>query len=209
MLALPGLAHSQDSLRIESIGRGAYYSDAKPTPVRVHLPAASHAQSIEQEFLVRSGNGPWHREITRTDRFTEPVEAAGQSLEIEAPILIPQANGRQLQVTASRADGQVIASVSRDLKDKAALANGPFLVAVYCTDDAICRNVQSQIAFGEKSASRARMDQNLRLTTFRGARGDWWTYRAAQTVVLAEPISGFSSGKREALESFTRSGDIA
>ncbi len=206
-LALPGLAHSQDSLRIESIGLGDYYSDAKPTPVRVHIPAASHAQSIELEFLVHSGNGPWHREITRTDRFTEHAEAAaGQSLEIEAPILIPQANWRELQVTASTADGQVIGSVSRELKDTTALANGPFLVAVYCTDDAICRKVQSQIAFGEKGASGARMDQNLRLTTFRDARVDWWAYRAAQTVVLAGPISGFSGGEREALENFTRSG---
>jgi hypothetical protein len=208
-LTLAGLARAQDSLRIESVGLGDYYSYTDPTPVRVHIPAASRAQSIELEFVVRSGNSPWHREISRVDRFTERVEAAaGQSLEIEAPILIPQANWRELQVTALTADGQAIGSDSKDLKDVISLTNGPFLVAVYCTDDAICRNVQSQIAFGENGASSAQMNQNLRLATFRDARAEWWAYRAAQTVVLAGPISGFSSGEREALENFTRGGGV-
>jgi hypothetical protein len=206
-LTLPGLARAQDSVRIESIGLGDYYTFSDPTPVRVHIPAASHAQSIELEFLVRSGNSPWHREISRTDRFTEHVEAvAGQPLEIEAPILIPQANWQELEVNASTPDGQTIGSVRRDLKDLTSLASGPFLVAVYCTDDAICRNVQSQIAFGENGASGSRMNQNLRLTTFRDARSEWWAYRAAQTIVLAGPISGFSSGELQALENFTRGG---
>jgi hypothetical protein len=206
-LTLPGPVRSQDSLRIESVGLGNYYSFTDPTPVRVHIPVVSHGQSIELEFLVRSGNSPWHREISRTDRFSQHVEAAaGQALEIEAPILITQANWRELQVTASTADGQVIGSVSRDLKDLTSLANGPFLVAVYCTDDAICRNVQSQIAFGENGASGSRMNQNLRLTTFRDARTEWWAYRVAQTVVVAGPISGFSSDELQALENFTRGG---
>jgi hypothetical protein len=206
-LTLPGLARAQDSVRIESIGLGDYYTFSDPTPVRVHIPAASHAQSIELEFLVRSGNSPWHREISRTDRFTEHVEAvAGQPLEIEAPILIPQANWQELEVNASTPDGQTIGSVRRDLKDLTSLASGPFLVAVYCTDDAICRTVQSQIAFGENGASGSRMNQNLRLTTFRDARSEWWAYRAAQTIVLAGPISGFSSGELQALENFTRGG---
>src|SRR6202050_4307225 len=117
--------------------------------------------------------------------------AAGQALEIEAPIFVPQANWRELQVTASTTGGQAIGSVRRDLKELTSLSNGPFLVAAYCTDDAICRNVQSQIAFGENGASGSRMNQNLRLTTFRGARAEWWAYRAAQTVVVAGPISGF------------------
>jgi hypothetical protein len=207
VLTLPGPARSQDSLRIESVGLGDYYSFSDPTPVRVHIPAASHAQSVAVEFLLRSGNSPRQRDISRTDRFTEQLEAdAGQALEIEAPILIPQANWSELQVTASTADGQAIGSVSRDLKELTALSNGSFLVAVYCTDDAICRNVQSQIAFGENGGSSSRMNQNLRLTTFRDARAGWWAYRAVQTIVLAGPISGFSSGELQALENFTRGG---
>jgi len=206
-LTLPGPARSQDSLRIESVGLSDYYSVADPTPVRVHIPALSHAQSIELEFLVRSGDIPWQREISRTDRFTEQVEAAaGQALEIEAPIFVPQANWRELQVTASTTGGQAIGSVRRDLKELTSLSNGPFLVAVYCTDDAICRNVQSQIAFGENGGSASRMNQNLRLTTFRDARADWWAYQAVQTIVLAGPISGFSNGELQALENFTRGG---
>jgi hypothetical protein len=206
-LALPGLAHSQDSLRIESVGLGDYYSYADPTPVRVHIPAASHAQSIELEFVVHSGNSPWHREISRTDRFSQHVEAnAGQAFEIEAPILIPQANWQELEVTASTPGGQTIGSVRRDLKDLKPLSNGPYLVATYCTDDAACRNAQSQIAFGENGSSSPRMSSELRLTTFRDARSDWWAYGPAQTLVLAGPISGFSPGERQALEDFARGG---
>lgn len=127
-------------------------------------------------------------------------------MEIEAPVLIPQTNWRELQVTASTTDGQAIASVRRDLKELTSLSNGPFLVAVYCTDDAICRSVQSQIALGENGRSSSQMSQNLRLTTVRDARAGWWAYRAVQSIVLAGPISGFSSGELQALENFTRGG---
>jgi hypothetical protein len=51
-LTLAGPAHSRDALRIESVGLCDYYSFADPSPVRVHIPAASHAQSIELEFLA-------------------------------------------------------------------------------------------------------------------------------------------------------------
>jgi hypothetical protein len=206
-LILPGLARAQDALRIENIGLGNYYSHDEPTAVRVHIPAASHAQVVELEFIVHSGSSPWYREISRTDRFTEHVETtAGQPLEIEAPIMIPEANWRELQVTASTADGRAIGSVSRDLKDLTALERGPFLVAVYCTDDATCRNVQSQVAFGANDRSSSNMNRDLRLTTFRDAHAESWAYQAARTVVLAGPISGFSSGERQALENFTRGG---
>src|ERR1700683_4226335 len=114
--------------------------------------------------------------------------AAGQALEIEAPIFVPQANWRELQVTASTTGGQAIGSVRRDLKELTSLSNGPFLVAVYCTDDAICRNVQSQIAFGENGGSASRMNQNLRLTTFRGGRGDRGGDQGVQNNVVAGAI---------------------
>jgi hypothetical protein len=206
-LALPGLARAQDSLRIESVGLGDYYLYEEPTAVRVHIPAASHAQSIELKFILRSGNNSARREISREDRFSEHVEgAAGQPLDVEAPILIPQAGWIELEVTAATADGHAIGSARRDLKELRPLANGPYLVAIFCTDDATCRSVQSQIAFGENGSARSQMDSNLRLTTFRDARAEWWEYAPAKTVVLAGPISGFSNGELDALEKFTRDG---
>ena len=206
-LTLPGLARSQDSLRIESVGLGDYYTYTDPTPVRVHIPAVSHAQSLELEFVVRSGNNPWHREISRTDRFSKHLEAgAGRMLEIEAPIFIPSASWLELEVNGATADGQTIGSARRDLKDLKPLAGGPYLVAIYCTDDATCRNTQSQIAFGRNGASDSQMNPNLRLTTFRDAREDWWAYGPAKTLVLAGPISAFSSSELQAIENFTRGG---
>jgi hypothetical protein len=211
LLALfsPRPAYSQDSLRIDSIGLGNYYSYSGPTLVRVHVPATPRAQTIQLEFIVRSGNNDRHREINRTDRFVERFEAApGQPLEIAAPILISQAAWHVLTVSAYAADGQMIGRLNRDLKDLAFLENSQYLVAIYCTNNAACRAVQSQIAFGEGGEASSQKNRNLRMITFSEARPAWWAYSPAATVVLAGPISGFSTSEREALENFTRGGGV-
>ena len=205
-LSLP--AHSQNSM-VVGIGLGEYYSYSAPTPVQVHLPAASVARSIELQFVVRSGNDQERRDILRTDRFTKRVRVnAGQALDIEVPILIPQANWGALDVSASGADGQLIASASRELRDVTPLTNGQYLAAIYCQDQATCQDVQAQVAFGGSSAQNAEKNRNLRLATFREARPDWWAYSAASCVVLAGPIAGFSQEERQALEGYLRSGGI-
>jgi hypothetical protein len=60
-----------------------------------------------------------------------------------------------LNVTASSADGQLIASVSRELRDVTPLTHGQYLAAIYCQDQATCQNVQAQVAFGGSSAQNA------------------------------------------------------
>ena len=205
-LSLP--AHSQNSMSV-GIGLGEYYSYSAPTPVQVQLPAASVARSIELQFVVRSGNDQERRDILRTDRFTKRVRVnAGQALDIEVPILIPQANWGALDVSASGADGQLIARTSRELRDVTPLTNGQYLAAIYCQDQATCQGVQAQVAFGGSSAQNAEKNRNLRLATFREARPDWWAYSAASCVVLAGPIAGFSQEERQALEGYLRSGGI-
>ncbi|MGD0426109.1 MAG: hypothetical protein ABSC10_05255 [Candidatus Acidiferrales bacterium] len=191
------------------IGLGEYYSYSAPTPLQVYLPAASVARSIQLEFVVRSGSDQERRDILRTDRFTKRVQVnAGQALEIEVPILIPQANWGVLDVTASEANGQLIASVSRELRDVTPLTNGQYLVAIYCQERPTCQNVQAQIAFGGSSEANAEINKNRRLATFREPRADWWAYGAAQCVVLAGPIAGFSQAERQALEGYLRSGGV-
>jgi hypothetical protein len=199
-------ARSQDSMRV-GIGLGEYYSYSAPTPVQVRLPAASAARTIQLEFVVRSGSDQERRDIMRTDRFTKRVQVnAGQALEIEVPILIPQANWGVLDVTASEASGQLIASVSRELRDVTPFTNGQYLAAIYCQDQTTCQSVQAQVAFGGTSVENAEKNKYLRLATFREARPHWWAYSAASCVVLAGPIAGFSPAERQALEGYLRSG---
>ena len=194
LLSLP--AHSQDSMRV-GIGLGEYYSYAVPTPVQVHLPAASHAQSMALEFVVRSGSDERRRDILRTDRFAKRIQVdAGQALDIEVPILFPQTNWSVLDVTASGADGQIIGSASRELRELTPLSNGQYLVAIYCQDQLICQTVEARVAFGGSGTENAEKNKNMRLATFRGARADWWAYGAARCVALAGPIAGFSQGER-------------
>jgi hypothetical protein len=115
LLSLP--AQSQDSMRV-GIGLGEYYSYSAATPVQGHLPAASVARSVQLEFVVRSGSDERRRDILPTDRFTKRVQLnAGQALQIEVPILLPQASWGVLVVTASGADGKSIASVGRELRE--------------------------------------------------------------------------------------------
>jgi hypothetical protein len=206
LLSLP--ARSQDSMRV-GIGLGEYYSYSAPTPVQIHLLAAAHPQSIELAFVVRSGGDQERRDILRTDRFVKHVQVnAGQALDIELPVLIPQANWGALDVTASGADGRLVASASRELRDVTPLTNGQYLAAIYCVDQATCQSVQAQVAFGGSSAQNAEKNKYLRLATFREARADWWAYSAASCVVLAGPIAGFSQQERQALEGYLRSGGI-
>jgi hypothetical protein len=208
ILLLTFPARSQDAMRV-GIGLGEYYSYAAPTPVRVQLPAAAPAQSIELEFVVRSGSDERRRDILRTDRFAKRVQvSAGQAFDIEVPILIPQTSWGVLDVTASGADGKLIASVSRDLREVIPLSNGQYLVAIYCQDQPTCQNVQAQIAFGPRAVENSAENKNLRTATFREARADWWAYGAARCVVLAGPIAGFSQGERQALENYLRSGGV-
>jgi hypothetical protein len=201
-------ARSQDSIHV-GIGLGEYYSYSAPTPVQVYLPSASVARSIELEFVVRSGSDQERRDILRTDRFTKRVQvSAGQALEMEVPILIPRANWGVLDVTASAADGRLIASASRELRDVTPLTNGQYLVAIYCQEQPTCQNVQAQIAFGGSSEANSEKNKNRRLATFREPRADWWGYGAAQCVVLAGPIADFSQAERQALEDYLRSGGV-
>jgi hypothetical protein len=208
ILLLSAPARSQDSMRV-GVGLGGYYSYSVPTPVQIHLPAASVARSIELEFVVRSGSDHERRDILRTDRFVKRVQVnAGQALDIDVPILIPQTVWSALDVTASGADGKLIGKDGRELQDFTPLTNGQYLAAIYCLDQQTCQNVQAQIAFGGSSAQNAEKNKYLRLATFREARADWWAYRAASCVVLAAPIAGFSQGERDALEGYLRSGGV-
>jgi hypothetical protein len=208
ILLLCAPARSQDPPHVR-VGLGEYYSYSVPTPVQVHLPAASVARSIDLEFVLRSGSDRERRDILRTDRFVKHVQVnAGQALDIEVPILIPQTMWSALDVTASGTDGKIIEKGGRELQDFTPLANGQYLVAIYCLDQETCQKVQAQVAFGGSSAENAEKNKYLRLATFREPRADWWAYSAASCVVLAGPIAGFSPGERQALEGYLRSGGI-
>ena len=208
LLLLCAPARSQGSMHV-GVGLGEYYSYSVPTPVQVHLPAASVARSIDLEFVLRSGSDQERHDILRTDRFVKRVQVnAGQALDIEVPILIPQTAWSALDVTASGADGQLIEKGGSELQGFTPLTNGQYLAAIYCLNQEICQNVQAQVAFGGSSAENAEKNKYLRLATFREPRADWWAYSAASCVVLAGPIASFSQGERDALEDYLRSGGI-
>jgi hypothetical protein len=207
MLTLPSLARAQDSLRIESVGLGDYYSYGALTPLRVHVPAVPGAQSLALAVTIHSGSMIQHRNVFRSDKFVKHFQlTAGQPLEAEMPIVIPQAAWRELVVTASTPDGRSVGRASSDLEGLFGLFGGQYLAAIYCKDQPTCQNAQAQLAFGGNSEASAEKGKNLRLITFGEARGNWWDYGGARLVVIAGPIAGFSDGERRALENYARGG---
>ncbi|MFZ3216753.1 MAG: hypothetical protein WA192_11905 [Candidatus Acidiferrales bacterium] len=202
----PALTSAQDSLRTD-VGFGDYYSPSVSTPVRVYLPATPSSQSVELQFVIRSGDDLHRRDILRTDRILKHVQTqAGQPTDVEVPLPLPQATWSELDMTASTSDGHIIGAASRNLGELVALAGGQYLVAIYCTDQKICQDVQAQLAFGGNGEQSAKKNRNLRLITFSEPLADWWAYSSARMVVLAGPVARFSTRERQALEDYARSG---
>ncbi len=201
----PGIVRSQDSLRINSVGLGGYYSNVVPVPVQIHLPAPAQPQSLRLELHVRSSYYFGQHGVVRTDRFVKRVRLpAGQASEVEVPALIPQAPWGVLDVAAIASDGHVVGNASQDLKSLEFLSQNQYLVAVYCQDDARCQSAPSQIEFH----GRGIPGTDMRLTVFRVPRQHWWSYSLARAVVLAGPIAGLTLNEREALEDYARAGGI-
>jgi hypothetical protein len=204
-LVAPVRTYSQDSLRIETVGLGGYYSGVVPVPVQIHVSAYSRPVSLRLEFTVRSGYSYGARGIVRTDHFFKSVSLpAGQASDVEVPVLIPQTPTGALDVMARSLDGRAVGSASQDFKTLQSLSQSQYLVAVYCQDDATCVSAESQIAFHGKGVPGT--DQ--RVTSFRAPRQHWWSYSLARAVVLAGPLAGFTQDERAALEDYARTGGI-
>ncbi|MGA7625657.1 MAG: hypothetical protein WB630_08545 [Candidatus Acidiferrales bacterium] len=205
----PTLARSQNTLTISKVGFGGYYSFSALTPVRVHLPAVSQSQSVKLELTVRSGYSPNGQGLVREDRFTKQVnQETGRPLEVDLPIFIPQATWGELNVTESAADGRIIDHANQELKSQFSLTSGQFVVAVYCTDEFKCRDAEFQLSYGNNEKGNVVRNGNLHVVTFREPEKNWWSYTPARAVVFAAPISGLSSGERQAIENYLRCGGV-
>lgn len=202
-LLLPFVVRAQDSLRIDGIGLGGYYSSIVPVPVVVHLPALSLSDSIRLEFTVRSSNAYGGRGIVRSDHFSKRVSLqAGQQAAVEVPIQFPQASWVVLDVAAIASDGRIVAQTTRDLKNLEFLVQNQSLIAVYCNDDAKCQSAESQVAFRDTEPGAVAQ----RVTAVRAPRRHWWSYSLARAIVLAGPLAGFTREERDALEDYARGG---
>jgi hypothetical protein len=202
---LSGIARSQDSLRIESIGLGGYYSTAAPVPLQIHLPATSQPESVRLEITIRSSYLYGARGTVRTDQFFKTVHLpAGPTGDVEVPVLITETPISEVEVTATTPDGRVVGGAKQDLKTLESLSQNQYLVAVYCQDDASCTNADSQIQFHGKGVPGTAQ----RVTSFRAPRQHWWSYSPARAIVLAGPITSVTQNEREALEDYARAGGI-
>jgi hypothetical protein len=202
---LPGLAHSQDSLRIESVGLGGFYSTAAPVPVQIHLPASSQPESVRLEIAIRSRYLYGARGTVRTDQFFKTVDLpAGRAGDVELPVLITELPLSEVDVLATTPDGRVVGSAKQDLKTVESLSQNQYLVAVYCQDNATCASAGSQIEFHGNGVPGTAQ----RVTSFRAPREHWWSYSPARAIVLAGPITSVTQNERDALEDYARAGGI-
>jgi hypothetical protein len=206
VLVLPRVADGQDELRIENVGLEGFYGGGLPTPVRVYIPALDDAQTIEVHFVVDSGRDPKHRQLKRTDRFSQTIQMErGEAREIDSPILIPTDAWVTLSVSAASANGGVIGEADQELKSIDGFRGGENLFAVFCVAGEPCSQAQSQIAFGTDSNVNTR-GRDFRLVVLPRFLNDWWGYGRGRALVLAAPMTNVTEGQRLALEEYLRAG---
>jgi hypothetical protein len=204
-LCAPALASSD--VEITEVGLKGYYSSVLSTPVTARVKAPSGVDSVELDFTIsldeRDNFGP-----IRVDHFSERVSVKpGEATQISAPLLLSAAGwGRsRLEADAFDLNGHRIGSSTVDLNSLSRLG-AQNLIAIFCKDHTVCDEVQSQISFSGSEDDVAEKDRKFKFVTLSSARRHWWDYAAASYVVLAGPLSEFTSEQRFALEAYARRG---
>ena len=189
-MAAPWVA-ADENLRISDVGLHGYGgSPGIQVIVRNPLPGK---QTIHLELTAAGQYGVTY--VTKSDTILE----AGEQRQLELPLEIA---GGNVKITAeASAGGSVFA---RD-DYEGTLRNGS-LVALLCTDEKICKGVQSQIEFSGSIEDRADKNRGLKYEVVNDPRDEWWAYSAASAVILAMPVSKFTPAKRQALEGYLRMG---
>src|ERR1700733_614206 len=211
ILLAPAALYAQDSVRIDHVGLGASetYGSALPTPIRVHIPAVSQAQTLELQFqfAAREGN-PVEIEksplIPLPNRISKRIQvSANAPLDIELPVDLPGEGRLAIQLNVLDSSSREIGKATREFDSQ--FRGGENLVVIYCADPQVCSGASSQI-----HANMESMEGGVRAERIVDSLPEpvqhWWEYNLADSVVVAAPTAQLSAAQREAFEKYVRSG---
>jgi hypothetical protein len=191
-LALAGSATADSNLHITDVGLNGDFG----TPAAVRLLIRNPSS---QPQLI-------HLRITASDKNdgTNSVESdvrldGGEQRELELPILLDV--GYVGVVADAGLSGTVFAHDTFE-----GVRSRPYLVALMCASEKVCKGTQSQIQFSGTMEEQVDKNRQLSFEVVREPRDHWWAYSAARAVVLAMPTAQFTSEQRGALEGFVRQG---
>jgi hypothetical protein len=215
LLCAAGSTRAQDSLRIEEIGLQGYYQGTSPTPLRIHVPASARTQTVQLEFTIDSSDTPRGIGTTRADEFQKPVAMrAGEAAEVEVPLLIPQAGRVDLLITEKDGTGHEVEKASKVLRSLTVHEGQLFqlgqesLIVIYCRDEKLCQQAQSQIEFGGGTKESAAKNKQLKFAHIQKLRRYWWSYAVAKAIVIAGPLRATGLVESTALEEYARAGGL-
>lgn len=211
ILVAPAALRAQDSVRIDHVGLGAgeTYGSALPTPIRVHIPGVSQAQTLELQFqfAVREGN-PVEIErsplIPLADRISKQIQVSANSpLDIELPVDLPDEGRLAIQLNILDSSGREIGNATREFDSQ--YRGSENLVVIYCADPQVFGGASAQIhASMELREGGVRAERIV--DSLREPVEHWWEYNLADSVVVAGPTAHLSAAQRDAFEKYLRSG---
>ena len=174
--------------------RGLHGYSGVPSAVRLVVRNPSAQPQLIHLQLAAS------EESDVTDTVTTNVSLKGtEQRELELPVALPPGNV-SIVVEASEA-GAVFGHDT--YKESLRQSN---LIVLMCASENICKTAQSEIQFSGSVENRADKNRQVAFEMVQDSRDHWWAYSAARAVVLAMPMSEFTSAQRDALEGFLRRG---
>ena len=204
---LSAYTFGSNDVQINEVGLKGYYSPAFPAPVsfQVEVPAGVHSITADFKVLlnVRQKFGP-----LRVDQFSKRFDVnPGEQAQLTVPVLIsaPGVSNSKLEVDVSDGRGHHIGSSSVDL-DSLNRENRSHLIVIVCKDRLACDEIQTQISFSGSDDDVETKNKNLKFVTLQGPRNNWLDYVPARFVIVAAPLSDWSSEQGKSLEFYARHG---
>jgi len=125
--------------------------------------------------------------------------SGGEERPLELPVWI---QGGKIKIAVEASAGGIV--FGRDSYEGS--LQGANLVVLMCLSENVCRTAQSQIQFSGSIEQQADKNRGIKFAALHDPRDEWWAYSAARGVVVAMPLTGLSSVKRDALEGYLRTG---
>lgn len=194
-------ALASDEVKIVDVGLQGYYAGGSPTIVQlVVMHAGPEPATIELRVDVHSTT---ETKVERIDSFTQTVTlGANEHRVVDVPVIITPGPKTQVVVEEADASGKVLG------KDSVPI-NGPLqesLIAIVCADQAVCQEVQSQVAFSGEPPEQSAKGKSLKFVNVQYPALEWLGYEPARVVILAGPVPSMLPEQRTALEGYVRQG---
>jgi hypothetical protein len=201
VLAFAPDACSSDEVKIVDVGLQGYYSGGSPTIVQL---VVMHAGPAPATFELRVHvHSTTEMKVERIDTFTQTITlGANEQRVVDVPVIITPNQKLGVAVEEADASGKVVGKDSIPI-------NWPLqesLIAIVCADQAVCQEVQSQVAFSGAPPEQGTKGKSLKFVNVQYPALHWLGYEPARVVILAGPVPRLLPEQRAALEGYVRQG---